>query len=147
MKEFELDWERERRTGIGEAVLCMSKSAAQIDGIVAAGRQAARPLLLTRLLPDQFDRLAEATRAGLDYDPLSMTAFAGQHPARDPGACGIVAAGTSDLPVAREAQRALAFHGRESEIMARFPDRDVYLLRRDGPDVRAPLVWEPLSVR
>lgn len=37
--------------------------------------------------------------------------------------------------------------GREAEIMARFPDRDVYLLSRDGPEVRAPLVWEPLRER
>lgn len=37
--------------------------------------------------------------------------------------------------------------GRESEIIAQFPDRDVYLLSRDGPEVRAPLVWAALRVR
>jgi hypothetical protein len=32
--------------------------------------------------------------------------------------------------------------GRESEIMASFPNRPVYRLRRAGPAVDAPLVWE-----
>ena len=48
MTEFELDWDRARRTGTGEALYCGGKTSEQIaDILTAAGN---RPMLLTRLL-------------------------------------------------------------------------------------------------
>ncbi len=93
--EFQIDWERERRTGIPEAVLCQGKTAAQIDAIVAAA--ADRRLLLTRLSAAAHEALAAETRATLDYDTLSMTAMLGRRIALAASGIGIVAAGTSDL--------------------------------------------------
>jgi NCAIR mutase (PurE)-related protein len=109
MSEFEIDWAREERTGIAEAILCEGKSSAQIAAILRATEL--RPLLLTRLAPEQFAELPADLRAGIDHDPSSRTAFHRytERPlVRGPG---IVCAGTSDLPVAREAQRTLAFYG------------------------------------
>lgn len=112
--DFLIDWERERRTGVPEAVFCQSKSAAQIDAIVASAGD--RRLLLTRLGPALHAALE--TRDRLDYDPLSATAVLGGAVATSPSGIGIVAAGTSDLPVAREASRTLAFAGHDAPLFA-----------------------------
>ncbi len=45
--EFQIDSEREGRTGVAEAILCQHKSPAQIEAILAAST--GRRLLLTRL--------------------------------------------------------------------------------------------------
>jgi hypothetical protein len=114
--EFQIDWDRERRTGVPEAILCEAKTPAQIDAIVAAC--SGRRLLLTRLAEAVHRALAPQTRSVLDHDPLSRTAvLGGGVPLVDSG-IGIVAAGTSDLPVAREADRVLAFSGHRARIVA-----------------------------
>jgi len=114
--EFQIDWDRERRTGVPEAIFCQGKSAAQIDAIVAAAGD--RRLLLTRLAPAAHAALAADVRGVLDYDPLSATAVLGGAVPLVADGIGIVAAGTSDLTVAREAARTLAFAGHRSEIIA-----------------------------
>jgi NCAIR mutase (PurE)-related protein len=110
--EFRLDHDRAARTGIPEAVFCEHKSAVQIAAIGTAVMAAGQRMLFTRLREAMFAALPAGLRDALDYDPLSGTAFLG---AAAPGQAliegiGIVAAGTSDLPVAREAARTLAFH-------------------------------------
>jgi NCAIR mutase (PurE)-related protein len=119
MDEFRLDWERAGRTGTSEAVLCDPKSVAQIDAIVAHAVELERRLLLTRLARRKFSRLAESTRDVLDYDVTTRTAILGGLPAgRAHGRIAIVCGGTSDLPVAGEAARTLAFAGEEATIVA-----------------------------
>ena len=115
--EFVLDEQRAERIGFGEAVYCAGKSVAQIEAILAADVQA--PLLLTRLDPERFAALPEGQRDRLDYDPLSRTAFFGApRDLRLAGAIAIVTAGTSDLPVAREAERTLRFNGHDAAVIA-----------------------------
>ena len=112
-RDVHMDWEREARTGMPEAVLCEPKSPEQIDRIVAGALAAARPLLLTRLYPERFAQLSPKTRETLDYEAVSATAIVppvNRPAARVPG-IGIVGAGTSDAPVAREAARTLDFCG------------------------------------
>jgi hypothetical protein len=56
--------------------------------------------------------LTSAELAALDYDPHSRTAILGKVPAPSgEPPVAVVTAGTSDLPVAREAIRTLAFYG------------------------------------
>lgn len=116
--DFELDWERAERSGIPEAVLCGHKSAAQVEAIVHAATERGRRLLLTRLGETFFATLAEDVRTLLDYDQASLTAVLGDALPVTQTGIGIVTAGTSDLPVAREAQRALAFWGHEAPVIA-----------------------------
>ncbi len=112
-----MDWDRQARTGVAEGVLCSGKSAAQIEAIVAEARAKGSRLLLTRLAPDAFAALASKTRKALDHDPVSRTAvLGGPMPLAESG-IGIVAAGTSDAPVAREAERTLAFAGHASTMI------------------------------
>ena len=91
------------------------QDSAQIDAIIAAS--AGRRLLLTRLSATVHQALAAETRELLDYDLLSGTAVLGERIALVDSGIGIVAAGTSDLPVAREAARTLAFSGYRAEII------------------------------
>ncbi|HEX2524909.1 MAG TPA: nickel pincer cofactor biosynthesis protein LarB [Geminicoccus sp.] len=113
--DIDMDWLREERTGVAEAVLCAPKSDAQIEAVLRQARAARRRLLLTRLGPNRLARLSGEVRAGLDYDALSQTGVLGGLPFTDTPRVGLVAGGSSDLPVVAEAARVLAFHGRGSE--------------------------------
>lgn len=116
MTDHRMDWDRAARTGTSEAVLCDSKSDEQIAAILRTAEGAGRRLLLTRLAPD---RAVTVSREDLDYDALSQTGILGGPAARPlRTGIGIVAAGTSDLPIAAEAQRTLAFHGVDAPITA-----------------------------
>ena len=116
MSDFCLDWHRQTRIGLAEAVLCDAKSPAQISQILTEA--GARRLLLTRLEPAKLAELAEPLRIALDYCPLSRTAIWGGAMTSSREDAIIVSAGTSDLPVAREAARTLAFYGHTAPIIA-----------------------------
>jgi pyridinium-3,5-biscarboxylic acid mononucleotide synthase len=105
------DFERQRRIGLSEAVFCTGKSSAQLGEIIGLSRARATPLLLTRLAPEALAALPPDDQAALDYDPRSRTAILGPWlaPEGEPQVA-VVTAGTSDLPVAREAIRTLAFY-------------------------------------
>ena len=119
MDEFRLDWERLARCGTSEAVLCEPKSTAQIEAIVAHAKVLERRLLLTRLGPRKHARLADSTRTALDYDEGSRTAILGKPPATiREGRVAIVCGGTSDMCVAGEALRTLAFEGEAATLLA-----------------------------
>jgi NCAIR mutase (PurE)-related protein len=119
VSDFNLDWEREARTGVAEAVLCEPKTPAQIAAILDAALARGARLLLTRLAPAQHDALPGALREQLDFEPLSRTAILGGLPSGNPiEGTLIVAAGTADLGPAREAARTLAFHGRAAPLIA-----------------------------
>ncbi len=110
------DADRTARIGIAEAILCASKSTAQLEAIVAELADREAPLLLTRLDEAQHRDLQPSTRALLDYDPVSRTAFLGRVPEpQRPERVAIVTGGTGDLPVALEAARTLAFHGEAAQ--------------------------------
>ncbi len=111
-REFILDASRRERTGLDEAIFCAGKSIAQIEAILAHAETAGRRLLLTRLAPADHAALPAERTAGLDYDPVSRTAILGpvEHAAGEARA-GVVTAGSSDVPVAREAARTLLYDG------------------------------------
>jgi len=118
MSEFRLDWQRAARTGTTEAVLCEPKSATQIEAIIAHATALGHRLLLTRLDERKHGVLAAPVRDALDYDSTSHTAILGGSPQpRATGRVAIVAGGTSDVRVAREAVRTLAFQGEGATIV------------------------------
>lgn len=119
MSDFFLDWEREARTGVAEAVLCEPKTPAQIAAIVESAAANGARLLLTRLAAAQHEGLPQALRSRLDFDALSRTAIlGGPLPGTPVEGALIVAAGTADLGAAREAARTLAFHGHAAPLIA-----------------------------
>ncbi len=115
--EVLLDFERRRRTGLDEAVLAMAKSGAQLDVILSRADERGATLLLTRLSPEQHQQLSPRWAAQLDYCSVSRTAYFGSvAPVAPRSRVAIVAAGSSDVAVAREAERALAYYGFASQL-------------------------------
>jgi NCAIR mutase (PurE)-related protein len=119
MTELRLDFDRVRRIGFTEAIFCRGKTAGQIDHALAQAAERKARLLLTRLDHGLFQALDQSFRDAIDYDGDSRSGIFGDWtpPAGEPQAA-IVTAGTSDLPVAREAARTLAFYGRTSREIA-----------------------------
>lgn len=110
--EIQLDFDRHTRVGFDEAILCAQKSPVQISAILDQTLEKDVSCLLTRL---EFDVHAELDQHHhrLDYDAVSRTGYFNyvkqRRPAKDKVA--VVAAGTSDAPVAREALRTLGYYG------------------------------------
>ena len=110
-QEINLDFERENRTGLAEAVFCKGKSAAQLDSICQKIREEHKPMLFTKLSEDQFS-LVDSTHPGLlEYDPVSQTAFRQPAGMKEGEPVAVVTGGSSDVPVARETSRTLAYYG------------------------------------
>lgn len=128
MSEFDLDLLRAERTGLDEALFCSGKTNEQIARIVETMAAAGRPMLLTRLDEGRYAALNDQLRASLDYDPVSRTAMLGTR--RSPSSrarVAVVSAGTSDLPISREAVRTLQYYG---EAVSEFNDVGVAGLHR-----------------
>jgi NCAIR mutase (PurE)-related protein len=118
MSEVMLDFERRRRTGLDEAIFAMGKSVAQLDVILARSEERRVSLLITRLSAEQHAQLAPRWAEKLDYCSVSRTAIFGVvAPAVADNRIAIVAAGSSDAAVAREAQRTLTYQGIAPEVI------------------------------
>ena len=133
--EFVLDELRSARIGFGEAVFCAGKSPVQIGAIIERARG---PMLLTRLDPERHGALTPAQQARLDYDPVSCTGFSGD-PLAITGVArtAVVTAGTSDVPVAREAMRTLRFNGHDAALVADVGVAGLWRLLRRVDELRA----------
>ncbi len=119
MSGLRFDWERAGRTGVAEAVLAAGKSDAQVRAVIAEAQASQRSLLITRLAPGLGAELAAELGEAFDHDPQSRTAILDNGlPAPAPSDALIVTGGNSDLPVAEEARRTLAFHGHDVELLA-----------------------------
>lgn len=122
--DFQLDHARAARRGYPEAIYCEGKSAAQVRSIAAALRhhasRASSPApvtLFTRADPPRAEAvLAELPEA--TYDPQArLLAWPGEPPEPTGGLVVVAAAGTSDLPVAREALLTARYLGRRAELV------------------------------
>ena len=113
-----IDHHRALRQGVPETILGEGKTAGQIAIIVARMAAKGGNVLVTRLTAGQAEVLAKDHPAG-EYDLLARTFTLVQQPLEDlgRGPVAVVCAGTSDLPVAREAViTAKLFQNRVVEI-------------------------------
>lgn len=107
-----MDWNREARTGLVEAVYAAGKPLQSLLDLLQHALAEERRLFLTRLAPEVFAQFPPALAACLDYDVLSRTAVLGGIPAVDGKArVAVVSAGIADAPVTGEVSRTLAFAG------------------------------------
>lgn len=113
----ELDGDRAARRGHPEAVYCEFKTAEQVRLIAAEVRRTASRTLFTRAGADHVDAvLSELPEAGYDAEarllwwPDSLPSPVGRKVV-------VACAGTSDLPVAREAWHTARFLGRDAELV------------------------------
>ncbi len=171
MSEFDLDLLRAERMGLEEALFCAGKSDDQVARIVETVAGAGRSMLLTRLDPSPSATVAESGRSLHLVDPLSRTAFLGpRRPLREVARVAVVCAGTSDLPVSREAARTLEYYGekvspfndvgvaglhrllgriadiRAHEVIIAVAGMDAALVSVLGGLVKAPVIAVPTSV-
>lgn len=113
----DLDHDRHARRGYPEAILCEPKSADQVRAIAAAVRDRGTPTLFTRCAPEHV----EAVRAVLPdahHDTVARLLMWPPVPPEPTGGLVVVAAaGTSDLPVAREALLVATHLGRRTELV------------------------------
>jgi pyridinium-3,5-biscarboxylic acid mononucleotide synthase len=112
------DYDRTARLGMPEAVYCEGKDIGSLGAILAELVQRPdHPVLFTRLSAACLAMLDPALVAALDHDALSATAILHGGLPKCLGSVAIVAAGTSDLKVALEAQRTLEFSGYEANLI------------------------------
>jgi NCAIR mutase (PurE)-related protein len=106
VNDIDLDFDRTARTGVPEIVYGEGKSREQVREIAARYEERRANLLVTRCAAEKVDGIAG------DYDPVSRTFVCmPTDPEPQPGPVGVVYAGSSDAPVAREALVTLGFLG------------------------------------
>lgn len=114
-----IDFDREKRTGISEVIYGQSKTPQQIAGIIENMRDHdCKTILATRIDRDKYEYL-HPLYPEFEYDELAGTFF--YHHNNIPiniGKIAVVCAGTSDLPVAREAYITAKFLGNETTLIA-----------------------------
>ena len=113
----QLDHERTKRRGYPEAVYCTGKTPEQLGMIAAAVRDQPYVTLFSRANKEQAAAiLAELPGAFHDHD-AHLLAWPATIPDATGGLVVVLAAGTSDLPVAKEAQRTACYLGRPTELI------------------------------
>jgi len=105
----QLDLHRRERTGIPEAVLADGKTSAQVVEVLKTLTQSAGVALATRVNPETAREVEQQLGEELDlsYNSLGRTMVARRRDvSAEPtgGTIAVLAAGTSDLPVAEEAR-------------------------------------------
>ena len=112
-----LDHDRAARRGYPEAVLCEPKTVEQVTLIAAEVAAAGTPTLFTRTSPEQAAAVLTAL-PDAHHDPVArIVAAPAAPPAPTGGLVVVLSAGTSDLPVAREAELTARYLGRRTELV------------------------------
>ncbi len=136
--EIDLDFGRLERIGLEEAIYCAGKSPEQLAAILAAATERGASLLLTRLDADRLALLAPGQAALIDYCAVSRTGvFGSPRPVEGPAQVAIIAAGSSDVPVAREAERVLRYQGRAASLFLDVGVAGLHRLTRRLEAIRA----------
>ncbi len=138
-----LDLHRELRNGLPEAVYGEGKTLADLQAIVDRMMRAHGRVLVTRLRPELAEEIRRARPNHPDpdhpeavYHERARLLTCGEPHPPLPGAISVLAAGTSDLPVAEEAAVCAAWFGHE---VTRHYDVGVAGLHRllgNLPDIR-----------
>jgi hypothetical protein len=107
-----LDHHRELRVGFPEVIFGQGKTAHQIATLAERMRDAGHNVLVTRLAADVAAEVV-ARLPAVEYDPVARTATLVVHPPQlqTHGTVLVIAAGTTDMPVAEEAVRTLEIYG------------------------------------
>jgi NCAIR mutase (PurE)-related protein len=104
------DFHRADRIGFPEIIYGESKSADQLQRIVAACRENSHPILISRCQPEKAETLT-----GGEYDPVSRIWQSGALRCDPPlGRVAVLSGGTADAPVVEECVRTTRFLGMEA---------------------------------
>jgi len=110
-----IDNHREIRIGYPEVVYCAGKTPAQVRGILARMLEGRSAILATRAEPAHWEA-CQGLSPVLVHDPVSRTIVRrSDEGPKGKGYIAVVAAGTSDLPVAEEAAITAEVFGNQVE--------------------------------
>jgi NCAIR mutase (PurE)-related protein len=113
-----IDSERGGRTGYPEVVYCQGKTIEQSEAVICRMREKGIPVLGTRAQKELAERIGRRYPEAV-YDETAGTLTVGSlcAPEERKGLVTVVAAGTSDLPVACEAARSAEFFGSRTSLV------------------------------
>lgn len=112
-----LDFDRATRRGYPEAVYCAGKTAEQVAAIAGAVRDQPAVTLFTRAEPEHAAAITAVLPDARHDGSAKLLAWPPTPPAPTGGLVLVVAAGTSDIPVAREAELTANYLGRATETL------------------------------
>lgn len=142
MSDVEFDWQRQQRTGIAEAVLCTGKTLLQLVTILTDANERKISILLTRLDDTVAPQLLDAGFGNLQWiETAGVAVLNNGLPDPVSSDCLIVTAGSSDMPVALEAQQTLQFYGIKVPVLADCGVAGLWRLTDKLPQLRcAPVI-------
>ena len=111
-----IDEHRKIRTGMSEVIYGEGKTASQIKAILKAMDSSAGPVIITRLSPEKAREIED--EVDITYHKDARLAIYGDIPEPDgKGKILVICAGSSDLPVAKEAEITARALGNETELI------------------------------
>ncbi len=114
----QVDLDRHRRCGYPEVIFCQGKTSEWIEGVVHRLAAAGQDCLATRVADEHAAHLAQVFPKA-QQDRVARTFFLPSQPQQPPrGRVVVLTAGTSDLPVAREAVVTIEALGSEAALIA-----------------------------
>jgi pyridinium-3,5-biscarboxylic acid mononucleotide synthase len=113
----DLDHDRASRRGYPEAIYCTGKTPEQVGMIAAAVRDQPHVTLFTRANKDHAAAVLAELPGAFHDQQANLLAWPAQPPLATGGLVAVLAAGTSDLPVAKEAQLTAGYLGRPTELV------------------------------
>ena len=129
-----VDLQRRQRCGFPEVIFCQGKACNWIEGVIHKLIEANQHCLATRVNDEQASYLAERFPAA-QQDRLARTFWLPAGPPEAPlGRVTIITAGTSDLPVAREALVTAQALGTNANLIADVGVAGIHRLLRHHQD-------------
>lgn len=118
-EDLRLDLDRGRRRGYPEAVLCDSKTVDQVSRAARAWRESGDPgpVLFTRVDDAQASAITRELDGARHDHVARMVVWPPDPPAAQGGRVIVLAAGTSDAPVAQEATLTARHLGRDTTLV------------------------------
>lgn len=116
LRVADLDFDRAARRGYPEAVYCEGKTPDQLRTIAAALRDRVTRTIFTRVDPGRAEAILQVLPDAAYHADARLVCWPAEPPASTGGMVVVAAAGTSDLPVALEAQLTAQYLGRATEL-------------------------------
>jgi pyridinium-3,5-biscarboxylic acid mononucleotide synthase len=114
---IELDHDRARRRGYPEAVYCEGKTPGQVSAVAKAIKASGTTTLFTRADSAHTEAVLSVLPDARHDEDARMLAWPPEPPAPRGGRVLVVAAGTADFGVAREAQLTAVYLGRAADLV------------------------------
>jgi pyridinium-3,5-biscarboxylic acid mononucleotide synthase len=114
---IELDHDRARRRGYPEAVYCEGKTPGQVSAVAQVIKASGTTTLFTRAGPAHAEAVLSVLPDARHDGDARILAWPPAPPAPHGGRVLVVAAGTADFGVAREAQLTAVYLGRAADLV------------------------------